>query len=109
MSTELIKDTSDAAFEVDVLQSSQPVLVDCWATWCGPCKAIAPLLDEASKTYDGRMKVVKINVDDNRVIPAKMGVRGVPTLMLFKDGQLKATKVGALTKAQLTSFIDGQL
>ena len=109
MSTELIKDTSDAAFEVDVLQSSQPVLVDCWATWCGPCKAIAPLLDEASKTYDGRMKVVKINVDDNRVIPAKMGVRGVPTLMLFKNGQLKATKVGALTKAQLTSFIDGQL
>lgn len=109
MSTDLIKDTSDAAFEADVLQSSQPVLVDCWATWCGPCKAIAPLLDDASRTYDGRMKIVKMNVDDNRLIPAKMGVRGVPTLMLFKDGQLKATKVGALTKAQLTSFIDAQL
>ena len=109
MSTDLIKDTSDAAFEVDVMQSSQPVLVDCWATWCGPCKAIAPLLDDASKTYDGRLKIVKMNVDDNRVIPARMGVRGVPTLMLFKNGQLKATKVGAVTKAQLTSFIDGQL
>ena len=109
MTTELIKDTSDAGFEVDVLQSSQPVLVDCWATWCGPCKAIAPLLDDASKTYDGRMKIVKMNVDENRVIPARMGVRGVPTLMLFKNGQLKATKVGAVTKAQLTSFIDGQL
>ena len=109
MSTDLIKDTSDAAFEVDVMQSSQPVLVDCWATWCGPCKAIAPLLDDASKTYDGRLKIVKMNVDDNRVIPARMGVRGVPTLMLFKDGQLKATKVGSVTKAQLTAFIDGQL
>ena len=109
MSNALIKDTSDAAFDSDVLQSDQPVLVDCWATWCGPCKAIAPLLDEASLAYDGKLRIVKINVDENRVMPAKLGVRGVPTLMLFKGGALKATKVGAVTKAQLTAFIDGQL
>lgn len=109
MSTALIQDTSDASFERDVIQSDEPVLVDCWATWCGPCKAIAPLLDEASKAYGGRLKIVKINVDENRLIPAKLGVRGVPTLMLFKGGELKATKVGAVTKTQLTAFIDGQL
>jgi thioredoxin 1 len=109
MSEALIQDTTDATFDIDVLQSGQTVLVDCWATWCGPCKAIAPLLDEASKAYDGRVKIVKINVDENRLIPAKMGVRGVPTLMLFKGGELKASKVGAVTKAQLTAFIDAQL
>jgi thioredoxin 1 len=109
MSTALIHDTSDASFETDVIQSGEPVLVDCWATWCGPCKAIAPLLDEAAQTYLGRLKIVKINVDENRVMPAKLGVRGVPTLMLFKGGALAATKVGAVTKAQLTAFIDGQL
>jgi thioredoxin 1 len=109
MSTALINDTSDASFENDVLHSTDPVLVDCWATWCGPCKAIAPLLEEASRTYGGRLKIVKLNVDDNRAIPARMGVRGVPTLMLFKGGELKASKVGSVTKAQLTAFIDGQL
>jgi thioredoxin 1 len=109
MSSALITNTTDATFETDVLQSSGPVLVDCWATWCGPCKAIAPLLDEASLNYDGRLKVVKINVDENRLIPAKLGVRGVPTLLIFKGGELKATKVGSVTKAQLTALIDGQL
>lgn len=109
MSTSSIKDISDASFEADVMQSEQPVLVDCWATWCGPCKAIAPLLDEASRLYDGRLQIVKINVDENRAVPARLGVRGVPTLMLFKGGELKATKVGAVTKAQLSAFIDAQL
>ncbi len=109
MSTALIHDTNDASFENDVLRSADAVLVDCWATWCGPCKAIAPLLDEASRTYGGRLRIVKINVDENRATPARLGVRGVPTLMLFKGGELKATKVGSVTKAQLTAFIDGQL
>ena len=109
MSSVLITNTTDATFEVDVLQSSEPVLLDCWATWCGPCKAIAPLLDEASMTYDGRLKIVKINVDENRLIPAKLGVRGVPTLLIFKGGELKTTKVGSVTRAQLTALIEGQL
>jgi thioredoxin 1 len=109
MNNALITDTNDASFDADVLRSDRPVLVDCWATWCGPCKAIAPLLDEASKTYDGVVKIVKINVDENRLVPARMGVRGVPTLMIFKGGELKATKVGAVTKTQLAAFIDGQL
>jgi thioredoxin 1 len=109
MSSELIKHISDASFDGDVIQSSQPVLVDYWAEWCGPCKAIAPILDEVSKDYAGRLQVTKMNVDENRDVPAKFGIRGIPTLMLFKNGQLAATKVGALTKAQLTAFIDGNL
>ena len=109
MANELIKHTTDATFEADVLKSSQPVLVDYWAEWCGPCKMIAPILDEVSKDYDGRLKIAKMNVDENRDIPAKYGIRGIPTLMLFKGGQLAATKVGALSKAQLTAFIDGHL
>ena len=109
MSSELIKQTTDASFNSDVLEAGKPVLVDYWAEWCGPCKMIAPILDEVSKTYDGRLQVAKMNVDENREIPAKYGIRGIPTLMLFKDGQLAATKVGALTKAQLTAFIDGHL
>ena len=109
MSSELIKHISDASFDGDVIQSSQPVLVDYWAEWCGPCKAIAPILDEVSKDYVGRLQVTKMNVDENRDVPAKFGIRGIPTLMLFKNGQLAATKVGALTKAQLTAFIDGNL
>ena len=109
MSSELIKHTSDASFDSDVITSSTPVLVDYWAEWCGPCKAIAPILDEASKAYDGRLQIAKMNVDENRDIPAQYGIRGIPTLMLFKDGKLAATKVGALTKAQLTAFIDGNL
>jgi thioredoxin 1 len=109
MSSELIKHVSDASFESDVLQSDKPVLVDYWAEWCGPCKMIAPILDEVSKDYDGRLQIAKMNVDENRDVPAKFGIRGIPTLMLFKGGQLAATKVGALSKSQLTSFIDGHL
>ena len=109
MSSDLIQHTSDAAFDSDVLQADKPVLVDYWAEWCGPCKMIAPILDEVSKDYDGRLKIAKMNVDENRDIPAKFGIRGIPTLMLFKDGQLAATKVGALSKAQLTAFIDSHL
>lgn len=109
MSSALIKDVSDSTFDSDVLQSQQPVLVDYWAEWCGPCKMIAPILDEVSKDYDGRLLVAKMNVDENRDVPAKFGIRGIPTLMLFKGGELTATKVGALSKAQLTAFIDGHL
>jgi len=109
MSSDLIQHTSDAGFESDVLKADKPVLVDYWAEWCGPCKMIAPILDEVSKDYDGRLKIAKMNVDENRDVPAKFGIRGIPTLMLFKDGQLAATKVGALSKAQLTAFIDSHL
>jgi len=109
MSSDLIHHTSDAAFDSDVLQADKPVLVDYWAEWCGPCKMIAPILDEVSKDYDGRLKIAKMNVDENRDVPAKFGIRGIPTLMLFKGGQLAATKVGALSKAQLTAFIDSHL
>ena len=105
MSSELIKHTSDASFNADVIESDKPVLVDYWAEWCGPCKMIAPILDEVSKDYDGRLKIAKMNVDENRDVPAKFGIRGIPTLMLFKDGQLAATKFGALSKAQLTAFL----
>jgi thioredoxin 1 len=109
MASELIKNVSDASFEADVLQSSKPVLVDYWAEWCGPCKMIAPILDEVASGYDGRLQIAKMNVDENHDIPAKFGIRGIPTLMLFKDGQLAATKVGAMSKSQLTAFIDQQL
>nr|WP_315193580.1 thioredoxin TrxA [uncultured Aquabacterium sp.] len=109
MSSDLIKHITDASFDADVLQSAQPVLVDYWAEWCGPCKMIAPILDEVAKDYSGRLNVAKMNVDQNREVPAKFGIRGIPTLMIFKGGQLAATKVGALSKAQLTAFIDGQL
>ena len=109
MSSDLITHTSDASFDADMLKSTTPVLVDYWAEWCGPCKMIAPILDDVSKAYDGKMRVAKMNVDENRDVPAKYGIRGIPTLMLFKDGQLAATKVGALSKAQLTAFIDSHL
>lgn len=109
MASELIKHVSDATFETDVLQNKQPVLVDYWAEWCGPCKMIAPILDEVSTAYAGKLQVAKMNVDENRDIPAKFGIRGIPTLMLFKNGQLAATKVGAMSKAQMTAFIDQQL
>ena len=109
MSSELIKHVTDDSFDSDVLKSDKPVLVDYWAEWCGPCKMIAPILDEVSKDYDGRLQIAKMNVDENRTVPAKLNIRGIPTLMLFKGGVLAATKVGALSKAQLTAFLDGHL
>ena len=109
MASDLIKHVSDSTFEADVLKSGKPVLVDYWAEWCGPCKMIAPILDEVSAAYQDKLQIAKMNVDENREIPAKFGIRGIPTLMLFKDGQLAATKVGAMSKAQLTAFIDQQL
>ncbi len=100
---------SDSSFEADVLKASGPVLVDFWAEWCGPCKMIAPALEELAEQLKGRLTIAKINIDNNPQTPKKYGVRGIPTLMLFKDGQLAATKVGALSKAQLTAFIDANL
>jgi thioredoxin 1 len=109
MASDLIKHISDSSFDNDVLKADKPVLVDYWAEWCGPCKMIAPILDEVSESYKDKLQIAKMNVDENREIPAKFGIRGIPTLMLFKDGQLAATKVGAMSKAQLTAFIDQQL
>lgn len=109
MASELIHHISDSTFETVVLQSDKPVLVDFWAEWCGPCKMIAPALDEAAETYEGKIQITKLNVDENKDIPVKYGIRGIPTLMIFKNGELAATKVGALSKAQLNEFIDQQL
>ena len=109
MASELIKHISDSSFEADVLQADKPVLVDYWAEWCGPCKMIAPILDEVSASYKDKLQIAKVNVDENRTISAKFGIRGIPTLMLFKNGQLAATKVGALNKSQLVAFLDEQL
>ena len=100
---------SDDTFEDEVLKSSSPVLVDYWAEWCGPCKMIAPVLDEIAEEYDGKLKIAKLNIDDNPNTPPRYGIRGIPTLMLFKDGEVEATKVGAVSKSQLTAFIDSNI
>ena len=100
---------TDASFEEQVLKSTLPVLVDYWAEWCGPCKMIAPILDDIAREYAGKLKVAKVNIDDNQATPAKFGIRGIPTLMLFKNGNVEATKVGALSKSQLTAFVDSNL
>ena len=107
--SEHIHYVTDDTFEAEVLQSQQPVLVDYWAEWCGPCKMIAPILDEISAEYAGKLKVAKVNIDDNQATPAKFGIRGIPTLMIFKNGNIEATKVGALSKSQLAAFIDSNL
>ena len=107
--SEQILQLSDDSFEDDVIKSSSPVLVDYWAEWCGPCKMIAPILEEIASEYDGKITVAKLNIDDNPQTPPKYGIRGIPTLMLFKDGNVEATKVGALSKSQLTAFIDSNI
>jgi len=100
---------TDASFDADVLKAETPVLVDFWAEWCGPCRMVAPILDDLAKEYAGRLKIVKVNVDENNVSAATYGVRGIPTLLLFKNGQLVETKVGALPKGQLAAFIDSNI
>jgi thioredoxin 1 len=109
MSSSQIEHITDDSFEPQVLQSALPVLVDYWAEWCGPCKQIAPILDEVAREYDGRLKVAKINVDENRQVPARFGIRGIPTLMLFRNGNVEDTRVGALSKSQLTAFLDSNI
>lgn len=107
--TNNIKTISDASFEEDVLNSDKPVLVDFWAEWCGPCKMVAPIIDEVAKGYIGKVDFAKMNVDSNPATPAKFGIRGIPTLILFKNGAIVSQKVGALSKSQLTAFIDSNI
>ena len=104
--SENITHITDASFEQDVLNSENPVMVDYWAEWCGPCKMIAPILDEIASEYKGNLKVAKLNIDENPETPQKYAVRGIPTLMIFKGGEVAGTKVGAMTKSQLSAFID---
>ena len=104
-----IKQVSNDSFDADVLKADAPVLVDYWAEWCGPCKMIAPILDEVSRDYADKLNVAKVNVDENQEIASKYGIRGIPTLMLFRNGAVVATKVGALSKSQLTAFLDSNL
>ena len=107
--SEHIHYVSDNSFEQEVLQADLPVLVDYWADWCGPCKMISPVLDEVAREYDGKLKVCKLNIDENQQTPPKYGIRGIPTLMIFKNGNVEATKVGALSKSQLTAFVDSNI
>ncbi len=107
--SEKISHITDESFDDEVLNSTQPVLIDYWAEWCGPCKMIAPVLEEIAEDYEDRLKVVKLNIDDNPETPPKYGIRGIPTLMIFKNGNVEATKVGAVSKSQLTAFIDSSL
>jgi thioredoxin 1 len=107
--SEGIISVTDGTFEDEVLKADGPVLVDYWAEWCGPCKMIAPVLEEIAKEYTGRLKITKLNIDENTATPPKYGIRGIPTLMLFKNGNVEATKVGAVSKSQLSAFIDGNL
>ncbi len=107
--SENITHVTDATFSEDVLKSETPVLVDFWAEWCGPCKMIAPVLEEVAVSHAGKIKIAKVDVDDNREVAAKYGIRGIPTLLLFKNGELAAQKVGALSKAQLTAFVDSNV
>ena len=100
---------SDDTFQKEVIESNTPVLVDYWAEWCGPCKMIAPILDDLVSEYDGKLKIAKLNIDENPQTPTKFGIRGIPTLMIFKNGNPEATKVGALSKSQLTAFIDSTI
>lgn len=107
--SENVVHVTDDTFEAEVLNSDKAVLVDYWAEWCGPCKMIAPILDEVAEEYADKLKVAKLNIDENPATPPKYGIRGIPTLMLFRNGSVEATKVGALSKSQLTAFIDGNL
>jgi thioredoxin 1 len=107
--TDKIVHTSDASFDADVLQADQPVLLDFWAEWCGPCKMIAPILDEIASEYEDKVRVAKINIDENPQTPPKFNIRGIPTLLLFKGGSVAAQKVGAVSKSQLAAFLDENL
>jgi thioredoxin 1 len=109
VSNPLIVHTSDATFENDVLKSTEPVLLDFWAEWCGPCKMIAPILDDAANEYKGRVRIAKLNIDENPQTPPRFGIRGIPTLILFKNGKVEAQKVGALSKSQLIAFLDSNV
>ena len=107
--SDLIKHVTDDTFEPEVLKSDLPVLVDYWAEWCGPCKAIAPVLEEVAREYSGKLRIAKVDVDSNTEVPKKFNIRGIPTLMLFKNGAVEATKVGAMSKSQLTAFLDSNI